>query len=302
MAYTTSDAIRKAHPQGFVVMTEDKLDALRKLLLMMLSDIDRIAKENNIEYQLGGGSVLGAVRHKGFIPWDDDIDINITRKECFRLLEAVEKAYPDKYSILIPGRTPGYMLLFPQIRLNGTSVRTRDDYSNDKCGVCIDLFIIENTYNGPVRRLIHGIGCQYYGFKVSCIKFRRDREFLIPFAESAGDKKLLAAVKRKIRFGALFPHRDPDKVTAKADRWNGRCTDDDSRYVTVPAGRKHFWGEKRQRSVFFPSSYREFEGKSYPCPNNIDQYLTTLYGDYSRIPEDSEKESHIFIEPFSLGE
>ena len=269
---------------------------------MMLSDIDRTARENNIEYQLGGGSVLGAVRHKGFIPWDDDIDINITRRECDRLLEAMAKSYPDKYSILIPGKTPGYMLLFPQIRLNGTSVKTRDDFNNDKCGVCIDLFIIENTYDNAIRRLIHGIGCQYYGFKVSAVKFRRDREFIVPFAQSTGDAKLLKAVKRKIRFGALFSHGDPDKITIKADRWNGKCTDDDSTYVTVPAGRKHFWGEKRQRSVFFPPSFREFEGKTYACPNNIDQYLTTLYGDYRKIPEDGEKESHIFIEPFSLGE
>ena len=301
MAYSTSDAIRKAHPSGCVIMTEDKLASLRKLLLMMLTDIDSTAKKNGIEYQLGGGSVLGAVRHKGFIPWDDDIDINITRKECYRLMEAMEKDYPDKYSYLIPGVTPGYMLLFPQIRLNGTSVRTRDDFNNSKCGVCIDLFIIENTYNSPVRRFFHGIGCQYYGFKVSAAKFRRDREFLIPFAESTGDVRLLKTIRRRIIFASLFARGNPDRITDKADKWNGRCSDDDSVFVTVPSGRRHFWGEKRKRSVFFPPSYREFEGKTYACPNNIDQYLTTLYGDYSRIPEDSEKESHIFIEPFSLG-
>ena len=136
MSPNTSDTIRRAHISGSVVMTEDKLSRLRELLLMMLKDIAGTAEANNIEYQLGGGSVLGGVRHKGFIPWDDDIDINITRKECTRLLDAISKEYPDKYSILIPGKTPGYMLLFPQIRLNGTSVRTRDDVNNDKCGVC----------------------------------------------------------------------------------------------------------------------------------------------------------------------
>ena len=194
----TSDTIRKISVPGSIVLTDSDRDRLRSILTDILNDIQDAADKNGIEFELGGGSVLGAVRHGGFIPWDDDVDINIRRSEWNRLLPALTSCYKDKYDILLPGSGEGYALIFPQIRLAGTSLKTRDDVMNSRCGVPVDVFIIENTYNNPVRRFIHGIGCQYHGFAVSCRKFYRDRGFLTQFAKDAGNRKLISATRTEI--------------------------------------------------------------------------------------------------------
>ena len=296
----TSDDIRTAHAAGCVKITEEQHLELQQKLLLMLDDIDEVMRANNIRYSLGGGSVLGAYRHKGFIPWDDDIDINIQREEFSRFIPLFREKYGDRYWIHIPGETKGYALLFPQIRLKGTSVRTRDDFSNDECGLCIDMFFIENTYDNPFLRLIHETGCQYWGFAVSCRKFFRDRKPLKEFALSTGSSSLIRTVNIKTFIGRLYSARSLDKMVAKADRWNGRCKDTNSRYVTVPAGRKHFRGELRRRGILEPGDELMFEGRSIPCPGSVTEYLSQLYGDYLNIPDEAHREAHLYFEPFRL--
>ncbi|SCW54754.1 lipopolysaccharide cholinephosphotransferase [Ruminococcaceae bacterium YRB3002] len=296
----TSDAIRHSHIEGCVTLSEDELHKMQSRLLAMLDDITGVLDECGIQYTLGGGSVLGAVRHKGFIPWDDDIDINISRYGFDVFAKAFREKFDDKYWLHIPGVTEGYALLFPQIRLKGTSVRTRDDLNNDECGLCIDMFYMENTYDGFLRRTIHGIGCQYYGFITSCRKFYRDRKGLTDLASRSGSRALLAGTRFKTVVGWLYSLRDIDKLVRKADRWNGRCMNNDSRYVTFPAGRRHFWGELRERSTMLPSVPLEFEERLLPCPHDTDSYLRQLYGEYLAIPSEDNREAHIYLEPFIL--
>jgi len=305
----TSDAIRRAGngdahgtagSSGCAALSAEDKKRVRQILISMLNDIQDVADSNGITFELGGGSVLGAVRHKGFIPWDDDIDINITRGEWERLLPLLRSGFGSKYDILTPGCDGNYALLFPQIRLSGTTLRTRDDLKNDRCGVPIDVFIIENTYDNPVLRFFHMLGCQYYGFVTSCRKFYRDRSALLPFAVSTGNKSLVSSTRAKIHFGRLISFLPLQKLACRADRWNGKCRDNDSALVTVPTGRKHFRGELRRRDIFFPASRLEFEGRLRPCPGDADAYLTKLYGNYIEIPPVSDRESHLYFE-ISLG-
>ena len=297
----TSDRIRTAHIEGCVTLDEEQLKQLQSTLLSMLKDISTVMEENKISYSLGGGSVLGAVRHNGFIPWDDDIDINIPRSEFERFLPLFEERFGDRYWIHVPGRTKGYALLFPQIRLKGTSVRTRDDLNNDECGACIDFFYMENTYDNGLKRFIHGFGCQYHGFAVSCRKFYRDRKGIIDFAKKTADQKLLRAARIKVFCGFFFALCDIDKMVKRADKWNGKCKDTGSGYVVFPAGRNHFFGELYRRNVAFPGERKDFENLRIPCPSDPDSYLKHLYGEYMNIPQVADRESHIFFEPFTLS-
>ena len=145
-------------------LNNEELKEWKRIAVNILQRLHTICKENGLKYFAVGGTAIGAVRHGGIIPWDDDIDINITRKDWNRLLPLLKSRFGDKYDILTPGCDNGYALLFPQIRLAGTLLRTRDDLQNDHCGVPVDIFLIENTYSNPVRRFIHMLGCQYYGF------------------------------------------------------------------------------------------------------------------------------------------
>ena len=101
----------------------------------------------------------------------------------------------------------------------------------------------------------------------------------------------------QFRFYSL---RNIDKLVRRADRWNGRCKDDSSSLVTFPTGRLHFWGELRKRDSVSPPAMMEFEGRMRPCPGHYDEYLTKLYGDYSTLPQEQDREAHIYLEPFIL--
>ena len=96
------------------VVTESEKQELQKMLLEMITDISEICEDNNIKWSLSGGSVLGAVRHHGFIPWDDDMDINITRAEFEKFRKVFPGRFSDKYSLILPG-DKGYLFHTPII-------------------------------------------------------------------------------------------------------------------------------------------------------------------------------------------
>ena len=86
-----------------VVLCDDDVKLIQKYLLIMFDDIVGVLDELGIEWQLSGGSALGAIRHKGFIPWDDDIDINIKRLDVCKFASRFEEKYGDLYWVKVPG-------------------------------------------------------------------------------------------------------------------------------------------------------------------------------------------------------
>ena len=90
---------RLSRKEGMHQLSAEETEAIKKIVLETTLDVVAICEELGIPYMLGGGSALGAVRHQGFIPWDDDIDLNIPRKYIDRLLDDVESRYPDKYYV-----------------------------------------------------------------------------------------------------------------------------------------------------------------------------------------------------------
>lgn len=278
----------------------ETLKQYQRVLTMILADIDSVCRKHNIAYTLGGGTCLGAVRHHGFIPWDDDIDLNMPRADYERFARVFPQEMGEKYWLHDCQTTPGYELAFPRIRLKGTVVRSRDDYDFHECGAYVDIFIVENTPNNKFLRSLHGFGSMAFGFIYSCRRFTKHADNYLSLVNEG--TPAYKAFSKKIKIGRLFAFRLTEAWTKTWDKWNARYKDNDSQYVTIPVGRNHYFKEMHPRSVFFPTKTADFGGLKVPVPGDANAYLTALYGpDYMTPPSKDNQETHVVLE-FDLGE
>ena len=264
---STVAMFKNAKLQDGVDLKEEQLAQLQGLLLEILRDMDVFCRRHHICYYLGGGSALGAIRHKGFIPWDDDADINMPRADYNRFIELFPQEMSEKYWLHTPEHTAGHGLLLARVRLKGTCVKTREDF---------------------------------FLFLLSCRKFYRERK---PLQKLLGNGEECRSLRRAFRikttlgfFTAVFPI---DWWVHWNHWWNGLCKNENSHYVTVPAGRKHYWGEMIPRAEVFPVVLRPFEDSAFYTART-DLYLKQLYGDYRKIPQKGKREKHLFFAPLIL--
>lgn len=195
MKLSTFDALKRIQSKNavqYVCMEGEILKKYHQILLEIASDIISVCEKEKIVYQLSGGTALGAVRHKGFIPWDDDLDINILGSQCDEFIEKFEKDFGDKYWVNTV-KTPGYFSIVGSIKMKGTVSRGFEDSNDEKCGIGIDLFRIENTFDNSILRFFHGVLCMGFGFLLSCRNFYEKRKLMM---ELANDDKALKKVFR----------------------------------------------------------------------------------------------------------
>ena len=286
--------------EGLVVIEGERMKALQSVLFEMLKDVIKVCEREEIDMTLSGGTCLGAIRHHGFIPWDDDIDINMTRAGYERFWPIFEAEYADKYWILDAARTEDYAVICPQIRKKGTVVKTRDDFNDETDGACIDICILENVPNSGILRALQGTLSLGFGLLASCRRFAQHKEHYLSLA--GNDNEVAASVKFKVGIGQLLPFTTYGKLNRIWDKINSACSNETTKNMSIPGGRKHYFGETYRREDFFPVSYGEFEGIRVPLPKNPDAYMRQLYGDdYMTPPPIEKREKHVVLE-FDLGE
>lgn len=279
---------------GLHELTSDELSGIRSIVYETARDVISLCEEHDIPYMLGGGTALGAVRHEGFIPWDDDVDINVPRKYIDELLGLIEKDYPGKYKILAPVKTPGYLYTFIQVQRTGTLLRERRSQRDGDCGIKIDIWITENVFDNPVRRLIQGICCTFGAAVLSCIKMREDKDELLELCE--GKPSIARTVKLKSALGAPFAPARNFWIRWTYKRF-GACRNEASRYVSFPSGRKHFFGEMYEREKYMKVRKRKFEDSEFCVTEDYDAYFKALYGpDYMTLPPEDKRERHIIYD------
>lgn len=294
MKLSTADSFKHIKSAEIIELSDANLVKLQSVLRNMLSDIDLACRKAGSSYILGGGTCLGAVRHKGFIPWDDDIDINMSRNDFPDFVKKIKELFPGKYTIQIPGITEGYDLAFPRIRLNGTVVRSREDLGkpDSECGAYVDIFYIENAPDQAITRALHGVVSMFFGLCYSC---RRFSAYSNQYIALAGDNfELQAIFKRKARLGKLLSFLTPQGWTKVWDKWNSLSHNSDSSYVVIPVGRKHYFGETYRRNSLFPPNHADFDGLDVPIPHVVENYLCNLYGpDFMTPPSKGSEEVHV---------
>ena len=241
-------------------------------LLKILIELDKILKENNLSYFLIGGSALGAVRHKGFIPWDDDIDIGLPRKD----FEKMEKIIKNKLKNDIKYYEIGNKkIIAPPIGLitDWTGKNESLKYAHS-----IDIFPIDNVPNNKFSRKIQNIFSLIYHLTI----YRKP-------AKNRGKK---AYYFTKLVLG-LFPNFLLDFLQSLSKRIITYGNKNKTKDICNLFGMKKYYKEIMPREYIGNPVLKEFEGYLFPIPEQWDKYLTHLYGDYMKLPpKELQKPSH----------
>ncbi len=244
------------------------LRTLQLKMLDILTVVTGICDKHNIPYWVSGGTLLGAVRHGGFIPWDDDIDIELLRPDYKRLLKVLPAELPADLYLQKPNER-GYRLLFSKVRDRNSVVFEEDEVlpSYKEKGVFIDIFSEERSY-----RWMKNLVDFFYGRAFRRLK--RGRAFHSPKYFYEYSVSLL-----------LYPVGSLLKWLAR-----GVCA------VTKPDNILHSYGignsTNHNAKYMFPLSEVTFEGHVFSSPKDVNAYLSKQYGDYMKIPPRDKRATH----------
>lgn len=287
-----SERIIKA--SDIVTLSEEDIRSYQLQVLDVAKDVISFFDKHGIEYSLSGGSILGAIRHQGFIPWDDDIDLNIPRESYNRMINIFDDELGDKYYLQTPEKNPELGLMVVQIRKKGTIARRKYDWDLDECGISIDLYIIENVFDNGLKRFFQKNISMALSFAVSAIRFCNNLALPREIQELEG--RQFNYSKSKLIFGKILGIIPLRNWVNWADYWFSTCKDTSSRLVSIPTGRKHFSGEIYERSEMCQFRKAQFEEEEFNIPVHAEKYLETFYGNYMEIPPKEKREKHVFLE------
>ncbi len=269
-----------------IEITDDILKQLQAIQLECLIELDRICQENGIKYSLDGGSLLGAVRHKGFIPWDDDIDLIMLRSDYEKFFEICKKELDSDRFFLQEHRTdPHYCVGYPRIRRKGTVYqRAGHEHMKYHDGVFIDLFVLDNVPNNPLMRVLHRYAC-------FCIR---------KILWSKTGRKLAPNLPQRIWFSlvALIPSNFAFKCNDIIARTCNKRKSKLIRHNTHPYPNPKICGYGIPSELLDEFTELEFEGRRFPAVKEYDKYLTMLYGDYMKLPPKEKQKPSIHLSAF----
>lgn len=267
-------------------MKEIFIDDIRKIQLAMMDFIDSLCREKGIRYSLSCGTLLGAVRHHGYIPWDDDIDIFMLRPDYERIIEEIKKSENSRYRILTPFTDSNYYYPFAKLCDMSTRILEGNDRSLPEMGVYIDIFPVDGLPNDARLR-------KRYWNRIRIVK---KFNTMIYQKKVRGEGFVKGVFRRVIFF--LFKPMASNRLARYLNILATKCSVGDSEFIACSI---FGYGEREQlpASVFSEFIDIPFEQKQYRAIKNYDLYLSNLYGDYMTLPPAEQRQRkhgfHAFV-------
>lgn len=265
---------------------------LRKLQLTELEILDVIScfcKERGISWFMDSGTCLGAVRHGGFIPWDDDIDIGMLREDYDVFCEAAARELPDGYSLHTPLNTNNYAPLFAKVYKDGTRFENEETRASGmRMGIFVDVF--------PYDRLLAAEDERRRQIRNASISQKRSylyhsKVINVPHSGLAGLVERGGCVA--LHYVERTFTRDPSKYIRSYSASVSRAEDDSSALSCEYACLSWYRPIPFSYDELVPTKPVEFEGRSYPAPHMAEAYLARSYGDWQSIPPADKRHTHL---------
>jgi lipopolysaccharide cholinephosphotransferase len=263
-----------------------ELRRLQLCELNLLKTFRDVCAKYNLRYYMIGGTMLGAVRHQGFIPWDDDVDIGMPRPDYQKFLKIVRKNLPSYIELLHYKKDEDYLRYFS--RLTDRRVTIYNDSNTETLmeNAWIDIFPLDGTPNHPLVRKLWFLGLCIMRVKYHFSCFDRMVNLMRP------NRPLYQRII--IGFGKRFHpgnKADTKQILRRIEYHLRRYAYDESDYVM------NFFGAYVQKEIIPRNWLGEgaeyhFEDITLPGPVSYDIYLKNFFGDYRKPPEDADKDKH----------
>ena len=247
---------------------DGRLDAIQKMQLAYLLEVDRICKKHHIKYFLGGGTLLGAIRHNGFIPWDDDADIMMLREDYDRFAEVAQQELPAGMTFQSGKTDKNCFYEFNKLRVENTIFATElaKNHTDINVGIAFDIFCHDKTANSRLGQKLH-LAATLFTRALVLNKWNHRKADNGSRVQSAVTNFFVRLLP--LRFSYFLMNHTISFFKRKKN----------AKYLYDGMGRNVYNG-CFSADILSEVTTHDFEGYQLPVPKKFDEYLTFLYGDY----------------------
>lgn len=256
---------------------------IQNILLDIYKSVDEICKKRDWKLFLTGGSALGAVRHHGFIPWDDDMDLALPREDYEEFAKIAQEELPDYLKLVWMKRSHHYRIADFRYEMELNSAYQQAINEGEKAYVSVDLQPFDGVPKYKVIRTFH---CAWAMFYRMAYKMCDSQKICVESWRKKWELFLIALFKKM-----PFLFTKEEKLQRKFDRVMKKYSYIDCEYIADFVG-KYLFRDVYPKSWWEPGIMVTFEGVQVRIPSEYDKYLSRIYGDYMKIPEEKERITH----------
>lgn len=278
------------------ILTPEEFRKMQLMQLDMLVEFDRVCRKNDIRYTIFGGTLLGAVRHKGYIPWDDDADIAMLREDYEKFKKVADQLNPKICYLQDHETDPEYRWGYSKLRRTGTKyIRIGQEHLKCKTGFFVDIFPMDDI---PLTTM----GQMFNDFYCFCLRKILWSEVGKYSDNQSKLSKLTFKILSKIPSKKVFNRLEKMSKKSRNDSKNR------VRLLLFPATGKLYRKNSIKTRYGMPKEWftdlieYEFEGKKFFGTKDYDTILTYIYGDYMQLPPEDKRDPHAPVSEYSFGE
>ena len=277
-------------------LSNDDLRRMQLLELDLLKEFDRVCRKHGITYSISSGTMLGAIRHKGFIPWDDDADISMLREEYNKFKTVANELDSDICFFQDHDTDHEYRWGYAKLRRTGTQyIRIGQEHLKCKTGIFVDIFPLDDVPNSKIGRVLQRERC-FVTRKLVYSEVGRLSANETPFMRLI--YSLLAKVPIEYAFSRLKKYsrksRNDTPNVVRTLAFDALGKNAKKLPEAMRFGRPKRW--------FLDVSEYEFEGIKLFGPRDYDEYLTFKYGDYMKLPPVDKRQQNSPVSYIDFGD